>query len=142
MKNNGGVLLGSVLAEGAADFVATLATGRQIDPERAAWAAPREAELWRAFKEDLAVTRHAGSDEVRRGTPIGTSIHRWIGNYGSPPDGWPVELGYWMGQRIWQRWYDRQPDKHAALRAMLEMKDPEAILAAGSLPDPVQIPKS
>ena len=31
-----GVLLGSVLVEGAADFVATLVTGRQIDPDRAA----------------------------------------------------------------------------------------------------------
>lgn len=66
VKNNGGVLLGSVLAEGAADFVATLATGRQIDPERAAWAAPREAELWRAFTKDLAITRHATKALLRR----------------------------------------------------------------------------
>ncbi|MEG3175337.1 hypothetical protein U1872_03785 [Sphingomonas sp. RB3P16] len=34
-------------------------------------------------------------------------------------------------QRIWQRWYDHQPDKHAALREMLMQRDPVAILAAG-----------
>lgn len=131
MEKLGGILLGSALVEGAADFVATLVTGRQINPLRASWAAPREAELWRQFEADLAVTRDAGWSKYKRGTPVAASFRRWIGNYGDAPEGWPSEMGYWMGQRIWQRWYDHQPDKRAALREMLALKNPYAVLAVG-----------
>ena len=129
----GGPLLTDVLVEGAADFIATLVTGRQTDPDRAAWAAPREAELWQRFETDLALTRDAGLASPKPGTPASAALHRWIGNYGTAPDGWPTEVGYWIGQRIWERWYARQPDKHAALRSMLELKDPESVLAVGRL---------
>ncbi len=127
----GDSLLGDVLVEGAADFIATLVTGRQINPDRAAWAASREAELWRQFEADLATTRGVKWSKRKWGTPVAASFDRWIGNYGSAPQGWPVEAGYWMGQRIWQRWYDRQPDKRVALREMLTMTDPAAIVAVG-----------
>lgn len=127
----GNILLSSVLTEGAADFIATLVTGQQMDPARAAWAAPREAELWRQFEADLVTTRGARWNQMKQGTAIGESLNRWVANYGSAPKGWPSEAGYWIGQRIWQRWYDRQPDKQAALRAMLDLKHPEAVLAVG-----------
>lgn len=127
----GGVLLDSVLAEGAADFITAMVTGRQPDPARAAWATSREAELWAQLQADLALTRGKGWEDLKRGTPGGAALQRWVANYGDAPAGWPHEAGYWMGQRIWQRWYDRQPDKHAALRAMLEQHDPEAILREG-----------
>ena len=133
---SGDSLLRGVLTEGAADFIATLVTGRQMDPARAAWAAPREAELWRQFKADLAITRGVQWRTRRYGTPVAASFDRWIGNYGSAPPGWPVEVGYWMGQRIWQRWYDRQLDKRAALRAMLTLVDPAAVLAEGRFQEP------
>lgn len=131
MARLGGILAGSVLIEGAADFIATLVTGRQMDPARAAWAAPREAELWRQFEADLATTRTATWSDLKKGSPIAASFNRWIGNYGSAPAGWPSEAGYWMGQRIWQRWYDRQPDKRAALRRMLVLPDAAAVLEEG-----------
>ena len=41
-----------------------------------------------------------------------------------------------MGQRIWQRWYDRQSDKRAALRAILTLADPAAVLAEGRFQEP------
>lgn len=134
-------LLGNVLIEGAADFIATLVTGRQIDPARATWAAPREAELWRQFKADLTITRGTEWSKRRFGTPAATGFDRWIGNYGSAPQGWPSEMGYWIGQRIWQRWYDRQPDKRAAIREMLTLKNPTAILAGGGFENPQSIRK-
>ena len=127
-KVPGNVLLAGVLVEGAADFVATLVTGRQIGPERAAWAAPRETALLRQFDADLAATAGVPGDALKRGTPAGEAFYRWIGNFGSAPDGWPGEAGYWIGQRIWERWYARQPDKAAAIRAMLALDDPAAIL--------------
>jgi len=132
-STTGGVLLRSVLAEGAADFIAALVTGRPMDPARAAWAAPREAELWRQFEADLAVTRSSDRGEIKRGTPEGSALYRWVGNYGSAPEGWPGELGYWMGERIWQRWYEKQPDKRAALQQMLSLAEPLEVLAAGRL---------
>ena len=129
----GDILLASVLQEGAADFIAELATGRPMDQARADWATPREVELWKQFETDLKATRGVkAEDDLTRGTPAGDAFYRWIANHNSAPAGWPGEAGYWMGQRIWQRWYDKQPDKRAALREMLVLRNPEAILAAGT----------
>lgn len=45
------------------------------------------------------------------------------------PD-WPGDLGYWVGYRIVKSYYSRAPDKAAALKAIIEMRDPVAFLAA------------
>ncbi|SEL77239.1 hypothetical protein SAMN05216382_2601 [Sphingomonas palmae] len=126
---NGNVLLQNVLVEGAADFIATLVTGRQIDPERAAWGIANERMLWTRFDADLALVQ--GSGDLSRGKPAGDALYRWIGNAGDPPTGWKSEAGYWVGQRIWQRWYDRQSDKHAAIHRMLTLDRLNEILAVG-----------
>lgn len=66
----GNTLLASVLQEGAADFIAELATGRPMDQARADWAMPREAELWKQFEADLKATRGATAEtELKPGTP-------------------------------------------------------------------------
>lgn len=125
-------LLHNILAEGAADFIARLVTGEEPEPARSAWAEPREAELWEQFLADIDLTRavaeYSGGD-----TPEGAAFQRWIGNYGNAPDGWPGELGYWMGMKIWERYYAAAPDKHATLREMLSIKSPRKILETGSL---------
>ncbi|WP_019516263.1 hypothetical protein [Sphingomonas sp. Mn802worker] len=125
---NGNALLQNVLVEGAADFIATLVTGQQIDPARAAWGLANERMLWSRFDADLALQ---GSGDLSRGKPAGDALFRWVGNAGDPPAGWKSEAGYWIGQRIWQRWYDRQPDKHAAIRRMLTLDRLGEVLAAG-----------
>lgn len=128
-------LLSAILVEGAADFIAQLVTGEEPDAARAAWAAPREVELWRRFQADIALTRTlTDTDDPADGSPEARAYARWVGNYNHPPAGWPPEVGYWMGLRIWQRYYAAAPDKHAALSAMLTVRDPRAILAAGPLP--------
>ncbi|MCG7346926.1 hypothetical protein [Sphingomonas sp. ACRSK] len=126
----GGPLLRAVLAEGAADFIAALATGTEMDPKRAAWGSAREAALWQMLKADLATTADTKGDPAR-GSPAEVAMHRWVGNYSSAPEGWPGEAGYWMGQRIWERWYARQPDKRRALEEMLTISDPLAVLDGG-----------
>ncbi len=130
-RGNGGVLLGSALIEGAADFIATLVTGRQIDPARAAWGLGDERALWVRFEADLATTRSARWSDLKRGTPVADAFYRWVGNASSPPSGWKSEAGYWIGQRIWQRWYDKQPDKQVAIRRLLTVERPTEILAEG-----------
>lgn len=122
----------SALVEGAADFVATLVTGEQIDAARDAWARQQEAALWRDFAADLAATR--GFDPGAKGAktdPRGARFRRWFWNYGNPPQGWPIEAGYWMGQQIWARWYARQADKQAAIRRMLTLDRLDEVLAGG-----------
>ena len=123
------ILLRSVLAEGAADFIATLVTGADPNPDRSAWAAPREAELRDRLAADLALFDRASSDPSLE-KEASAAVRRWVGNYGSPPEGWPSELGYWMGFRLWQAYYDASPDKHAALLAMLKQDNPKEVLAA------------
>jgi hypothetical protein len=122
-----------VLAEGAADFIAQLVTGTPPDAERAAWAAPREAELWRRFEADLELTRTLRDDAPPpRGSPQEQALRRWIGNYSAAPKGWPYELGYWIGLRIWERRYAAAADKRTVLAEMLNFRHSRAILATGA----------
>lgn len=126
-------LLTQVLTEGAADFIAAMVTGVQPDPARAAWAAPRERELWTQFEEDLTATSGFDPAIAKGDDPRQARMRRWVWNYGDAPAGWPIETGYWLGQQIWQRYYDAHRDKHAAVAAMIDGADPRAVLAAGRL---------
>src|SRR5690606_6303016 len=111
-------LLHNILTESAADFISQLVTGEEPDAARAEWAEPREAELWKQFLADIQLTREA--KEYRNdSSPEGSAFRRWIGNYDNAPDGWPGELGYWMGLKIWERYYEAASDKHAVLQEML-----------------------
>jgi hypothetical protein len=50
--------------------------------------------------------------------------------YGTPPiAGMPSDLGYWAGRRICESYYERAPDKMAALREIIELRHPREILA-------------
>jgi hypothetical protein len=125
-------LLTQVLVEGAADFIARLVFGEEPDAGRAAWALPREGELWRQFEHDVALTKMiTGNETPAPGSPQGQAFKRWIGNYNSAPTGWPGEVGYWLGMRIWERRYAASHDKHAALREMLTVQRPETIMRSG-----------
>ncbi|KQX25446.1 MULTISPECIES: hypothetical protein [unclassified Sphingomonas] len=127
-------LLTGALEEGAADFVAAIVTGQVPDPERAAWAAPREAGLWSEFRKDMAKTRGIDLGAEPEPKAAVAAYLRWLGNYGNAPPGWPYELGYWIGMRIWQSYYDAAPDKRAAIRAMLDFEDAEAVLERSGYP--------
>ena len=120
-------LLQSVLAEGAADFIARLVTGEEPDAPRAEWALPREAELIARLDADFDIVRSGGDGHH-------AALRRWVGNYGSAPDDWPGELGYWMGLRIWERYWAQAQDKRGALNRMLTLDDPRAILAIARAP--------
>ncbi|WP_338242732.1 hypothetical protein [Aurantiacibacter hainanensis] len=122
-------LLAWALAEGGADYVASLVTGRTINPERDAWARANEGMVWREFAADRAILRDPEADVEERQA----AFARWFANAGSPPEGWPSELGYWVGMRIAESHVDRAQDRRAAIRQLLAFDDAGAVLAASDL---------
>ncbi|MBU0823659.1 MAG: DUF2268 domain-containing protein [Alphaproteobacteria bacterium] len=106
-------VLHAALVEGAAEFVAEQISGSVGFPLLHKWTKGREAELETAFL--------AEKDEVAIGS-------RWLYNQ-QGSDGWPGDLGYWVGYRVAKAHYARSADKKAALREIIEMQDPAAFLA-------------
>lgn len=121
-------MLSQALLEGVADYLAALVTGETPDLRRDAWARQRESWLWQEFQRDR-LAMQADSDSVR--DPLASvRFRRWFANYGSAPEGWPYEAGYWVGMRIAEAYVARAHDKRAAIRDLLELRDPGAILKA------------
>lgn len=108
-----GTLLRHSIMEGSANFIASLLMNH---PDTNAWAEQHEAELWSAFQRD------AHSHDYSR----------WLYN------GWnrkalgerPPDIGYWMGYRITQSYYEHAADKKKAIDDILSIRDFDRFLAA------------
>ena len=103
-----GSALCSCLQEGSADFLGKLTSGRLITrmEETHFWANARERELWQEFQKDMD----------------GKGVSRWL--YGSSGEnGRPVDLGYWIGFKISEAYYNNAADKKQAVRDILIMPD-------------------
>lgn len=116
-------LLQQALREGGADFVAELVTGMNINSHVHDWAAAREAALWARF------TR------VMHGEDYGS----W---FGRPLEEQPADLGYYIGYRIAQAYYDRAADKQAAVADIIRVGDAETFLAASGYQPGRLVPRS
>ncbi len=117
---NGGALLPRAIREGGADFVAERMSGDNINAHVHAWvnAEPgRERMLWEEFQRDIR-----SNDQ-----------NPWF----SPPDVKvrPKDLGYYMGYRIAQAYYESHPDKQAAIAAILTATDAERFLKESGYAD-------
>ena len=106
-------VLRAALVEGAAEFIAEQMSGSVGYPLLHIWARGREKELETAFLAE------------KDAKAIGS---RWLYNQRGT-DGWPGDLGYWVGYRVAKSYYNRAPDKAAAIKAIIEMRDPAAFLA-------------
>jgi hypothetical protein len=113
VESDSDTVLHASLVEGAAEFVAERISGSVAATHLHRWAAGREAAVERDF---LAEKDGKANDS------------RWVYNQLGTTD-WPGDLGYWVGYRIVKSYYDRAPDKAAALKAIIEMRDPAAFLA-------------
>jgi hypothetical protein len=121
-------LLNQALREGVADYLTTLVTGEVPELGRDAWARAQEASLWQQFQSDR---RAMQADPAALRKPYSDPrFRRWFANCGSAPEGWPCEAGYWIGMRVAEAYVDKASDKHAAIRELLELNDPAAILKA------------
>ena len=116
LKENADDLLHQSMVEGFADFVMerVLEGAARTGAERQAYGLANEAVLWREFKSDV--------DSRRAKT-------EWLYVQRMSVPGRPADMGYWIGKRICEAYYAKAGDKRAAMRTLLELRDPKAILA-------------
>ncbi len=119
-------LLMNVLAEGGADYIAWLVTGTVRQKDRDAWAHERYDFIRTEFLSDRSKMREMSPEEINaKGSPR----YRWVRNSKKAPDeGWPGELGYWVGRQIWTRYFDQADDKEEALKDLLYLRNPQEVL--------------
>ena len=136
-------LLAASLTEGFAEFVSGLVTGEVPDPERDAWARAREAQAWADFAADRRALQLMAGEGMSVDDPPAEAaalLRRWAGNYGAAPEGWPYEMGYWIGRRICEGYFERSTDKRRAIEELLLMEDPAAILAGSGYAAQMDLP--
>lgn len=110
--NNERNLLFAALNEGAADFVSNLITGWNDDKPNYVYGEMHEEELWRKFKEEMF------SEET---------VTEWMFDYNTEKDT-PADLGYFMGAKICESYYNNAEDKAKAIEDILSIKDIRAFL--------------
>lgn len=99
------------MTEGVAELVAELTTGSISNSHLIAWNRGKERAVGEAFLKD------AHSKDLKA----------WLYNGVGTPEQ-PGDQGYWIGWRIARAYYHRARDKKAALKTLLELRDPEAVL--------------
>ena len=101
------------LLEGVAELIAELTSGSVGNPGLTRWTQGREAVIETAFVRDMD----------------STDLSKWVYNY-RPGSDEPYDMGYWVGYRIAKAYYLRSDDRKAALKRLIELEDPKAILDA------------
>lgn len=107
-----GTLLSYALSEGMADFVAELVTGHITNARLHPYGNAHEKELWADFQKEM----------------LGTNPDNWMANGNQETPTKPCDLGYYVGYRIVQAYYQQAPDKKQALAHILSLRDAKAFL--------------
>jgi hypothetical protein len=126
-------LLFYALREGVPDYLASLVTGEIPNAARDRWAREKGDWLWREFDRDRQIVRAGRIGKGDFNAAGRTAVRRWIGNFGSEPEGWPTEAGYWIGMTIAAAYVERAPDRRKAIDELIALDDPLAILTASGI---------
>ena len=94
-------MLEHTFLEGTADFLGEMISGSQINNAAHEYGLGHEHALWQEFKSHF--------DDRQ--------FYPWM--YGRPPDGRPNDLGYFIGYRIAEAYYNRTADKQHAIRDII-----------------------
>lgn len=105
-------LLRRSVSEGAADFIATLIAGGHSNRHLHEYGDPKEAALWNEFKTEM----------------LGNDVSNWL-YQGDEAKDRPADLGYYIGFKIAESFFDKSSDKKAAVKKILEIKDFKKFLA-------------
>jgi uncharacterized protein YjaZ len=106
-------LLARSMNEGAADYIAELVSGGNINDHLHRYGNERERELWEEFKKEMDAK----------------DVSRWL-YQGDQSKDRPADLGYYMGYKIAEAYYKRAADKKQAVKDILQIKDFHQFLAA------------
>ncbi len=113
-------LLQQVVSEGTADFIASLVVqepnARQMT-DRWQYGCAHETELDARFPED----------------EDNTDLGPWMFNH-TPDNGWPPDMGYWLGYRIDQSYFAKAENRTQAIGNMLHVTDFKDYLHASGYP--------
>ena len=116
-KNGPPTLLRGAIDEGMADFLAELTTGRRPTARYYTYGDAHEKQVWADFTKEMD----------------GANWSNWIANGGTQEtEAKPGDLGYYVGYRICQAYYNEQADKKQAVHDILNISDYPAFLAASS----------
>lgn len=99
-------LLGRSLHEGSADFIGKLISGGNDNQKLHEYGNPREKQLWLEFKKEM--------------NNMDTS--NWL-YQGDKAKDKPADLGYFIGYKITESYYNRAKDKKQAIKDILDIKD-------------------
>jgi hypothetical protein len=106
-------LLGRSLHEGGADFVGELISGGNIQPQLHAYGNAREKQLWLEFKKEMN----------------GMDTSNWL-YQGEKAKDKPADLGYYIGYKITEAYFNKAKDKKQAIRDILDIKNFDTFLKA------------
>lgn len=111
-------LLSQAIIEGSADFIATLILGRQtMNNAVFEYGEKNQKELWAEFTTDMETNKTY--DETS-----------WFYNYSEAR---PADLGYYLGYKIVEAYYQNAMDKKQAIKEILKMEKPEELLKKSKL---------
>jgi len=111
-QTHGNDLTTEAMNEGAADFVSELITGHDIDEDTKPYGDSHEEELWEKFQEDRKTN----------------DLKPWLYNGADANRVGPPDLGYYVGYKISQSFYEISRDKAAVLKIIIAMKDPKKLI--------------
>jgi hypothetical protein len=100
-------LLARSIDEGAADFITQLVLGYNINSKVHIYGNAHENELWREFQAAMT----------------GTETDNWLYNGMAVKGEKPADLGYYMGYKICEAYYNQSADKKQAVKDILTIKD-------------------
>lgn len=98
-------LLSQVLTEGGAEFIGQLIAGETLNDKLGEWAQPKQREIWEKFQEDV-------------NDPDFKGFSPWLYT-AKPENGWPMDVGYWLGAQIAASYYENADDKRQAVKDIL-----------------------
>ena len=104
---DGTTLLGHSIMEGAADFLGELASGGLFNQLQHEYGRVHEMALWDDFSREM----------------LKDNIKNWLYNYYEDLGDRPPDMGYYMGYRICESYYEKMDDKRQAIRDILAVKD-------------------
>lgn len=108
-NNDDQSLLKHSIREGSADFITELVSSEKIKfangPNVYSYGNAHEKELWLEFKKSM----------------FSTDLSNWL--YSSSTGDKPQNLGYWMGYKIVESYYENSKDKRKAIAEILTISD-------------------